>query len=254
MANDPDQMTRAGNYVLGLMDGKERERAEHDLEIDPGFRDAVFRVAERMHMFDAAAAAAAAGKDDWSAVAARIAEMPQMRRVAAGELTEAEAAAGRAGVIAPSPVTGWRQRPHRLRAFATGTAIGVALFAAGAAGYLFASRVAPAAPLLIAVLETADGIPGAVLEIGADRSLRLVAAGLAIPPGRSLALWTVTAAGSAPVRIAPIALAGSQVLPGGGLAEARAGQVYRLVLEPAAGEAAPGAVLAEGAARPLLVP
>ena len=38
MANDPDQMTRAGNYVLGLMDGKERERAEHDLEIDPGFR------------------------------------------------------------------------------------------------------------------------------------------------------------------------------------------------------------------------
>lgn len=135
MANDPDQMTRAGNYVLGLMDRRERERAEHDLEIDPGFRDAVFRVAERMHMFDAAGATKAAGKDDWSAVAARIAEMPQMRR-AAGDLTEAESGAGRAGVIAPSPVAGQIERAHRLRALAIGVAIGVALSAAGAAGYL----------------------------------------------------------------------------------------------------------------------
>lgn len=134
MANDPDQMTRAGNYVLGLMDRRERERAEHDLEIDPGFRDAVFRVAERMHMFDAGAAAAAAGKDDWSAVAARIAEMPQMRK-AASDPTEAGAEADRAGVAAPSPVAQYNERAHRLRAFAAGVAIGVALSAAGAAAY-----------------------------------------------------------------------------------------------------------------------
>lgn len=255
VANDPDQMTRAGNYVLGLMDRKERERAEHDLEIDPGFRDAVFRVAERMHMFDAGAAAAAAGKDDWSAVAARIAEMPQMRRTAAGDLTEAEAEAGRAGVIAPSPVARRKERPHRQRAFAAGAAIGMALFAAGAAGYLLAPRGKAAAPALIAVLETADGNPGAVLEVGADRSLRLVAAaGLPVAEGRSLALWTADAEGGAPVRIAPVAAAGSQVLASEGLPEAEAGQVYRLVLEPAAGETAPGAVLAEGTARPVLSP
>lgn len=131
MANDPDQMTRAGNYVLGLMDRRERERAEHDLEIDPGFRDAVFRVAERMHMFDAAAAA---GKDDWSAVAARIAEMPQMRK-AANDPTEVGAEADRAGVAAPSPVAQYNKRAHRLRAFAAGVAIGVTLSAAGAAAY-----------------------------------------------------------------------------------------------------------------------
>lgn len=136
MASDPDQMTRAGNYVLGLMDRRERERAEHDLEIDPGFRDAVFRVAERMHMFDAAGAAStAAGKDDWSAVAARIAEMPQMRG-AAGELDAAEAEAGRAGIVAPSSVAGRNERGHSLRVFVIGVAIGVAVSAAGAAGYL----------------------------------------------------------------------------------------------------------------------
>lgn len=135
MANDPDNMTRAGNYVLGLMDRRERDRAEHDLEIDPAFRDAVFRVAERMHMFDAAGATKAAGNDDWSAVAARIAEMPQMRR-AAGDLGEAEAEAGRAGTIVPSPVARRNERAHSLRAFIIGVAIGVALSAAGAAGYL----------------------------------------------------------------------------------------------------------------------
>ncbi len=254
MANDPDQMTRAGNYVLGLMDRRERERAEHDLEIDSGFRDAVFRVAERMHMFDAAGATKAAGKDDWSAVAARIAEMPQMRG-ATGDLSEAEAEAGRAGIIAPSPVARRKERPHRLRAFATGAAIGVALFAAGAAGYYLASRSGTAAPALLAVLETADGNAGAVLEIGADRSLRLVAAaGLAVPEGRSIALWTLAAGDGAPVRIGPIARAGSQVLPGGGFPGARAGQIFRLVLESASGEATPGAVLAEGAARPVLAP
>lgn len=136
MANDPDQMTRAGNYVLGLMDRRERERAEHDLEIDPGFRDAVFRVAERMHMFDAAGAAStAAGKDDWSAVAARIAELPQMRG-AAGELDAAETEAGRAGTVAPPPVAGRNERAYNLHVFVIGVAIGVALSAAGAAGYL----------------------------------------------------------------------------------------------------------------------
>ena len=53
---DGDRMERAGNYVLGLMDDSERERAERDLEIDPSFRDAVVEIAERMHVFDRTAA------------------------------------------------------------------------------------------------------------------------------------------------------------------------------------------------------
>ncbi|HHZ10483.1 MAG TPA: hypothetical protein GX405_17070 [Rhizobiales bacterium] len=135
MAGDPDQMTRAGNYVLGLMDRRERERAEHDLEIDPAFRDAVFRVAERMHIFDTGGASTAAGADDWAAIAARIAELPQMRG-AAGEFDAAEAEVGRAAIIAPSPLAGRNERARELRVFVIGMAVGVALSAAGAAGYL----------------------------------------------------------------------------------------------------------------------
>lgn len=70
-------MKRAGNYVLGLMDDIERDRAERDLEIDPDFRAAVLRVAERMHLLDLKPDTASA--DAWRAIAARIGELPQMR-------------------------------------------------------------------------------------------------------------------------------------------------------------------------------
>jgi len=52
MASESDRVARAGDYVLGLMNDRDRERAERDLEIDPAFRDTVMRLAERMHVFD----------------------------------------------------------------------------------------------------------------------------------------------------------------------------------------------------------
>lgn len=79
MTTEPDRIARAGNYVLGLMDDAERDRAERDLEIDPAFRDAVIHIAERMHMFDIPAAPEDTSEGLWRAIAARIAAMPQMR-------------------------------------------------------------------------------------------------------------------------------------------------------------------------------
>ncbi|QPC90918.1 hypothetical protein [Mesorhizobium sp. INR15] len=77
MASESDRMARAGDYVLGLMNDSERERAERDLEIDPAFRDAVVQLAERMHVFDRARPADE--RDRWNQITARIAELPQMR-------------------------------------------------------------------------------------------------------------------------------------------------------------------------------
>lgn len=54
MASESDRIARASDYVRGLMNDAERERAERDLEIDPAFRDEVVRLAERMHVFDRA--------------------------------------------------------------------------------------------------------------------------------------------------------------------------------------------------------
>ncbi|KAA3445933.1 hypothetical protein C7I87_31095 [Mesorhizobium sp. SARCC-RB16n] len=82
MAGESDRIASAGDYVLGLMNDAERERAERDLEIDPAFRDAVVQLAERMHVFDRAEKPA--GANHWALVTQRLAELPQMRGVGLG--------------------------------------------------------------------------------------------------------------------------------------------------------------------------
>lgn len=83
-----DRIARAGDYVLGLMNDAERERAERDLEVDPAFRDAVLQLAERMHMFDRAEKPGGLPANHWELVTQRIAELPQMRSVGLGNDTK----------------------------------------------------------------------------------------------------------------------------------------------------------------------
>ena len=77
MPSESDRIARAGDYVLGLMNDRDRERAERDLQIDPAFRDTVMRLAERMHVFDRAPDNAP--QDGWGQIKERIDAMPQMR-------------------------------------------------------------------------------------------------------------------------------------------------------------------------------
>lgn len=94
--SDSDRMTRAGNYVLGVMSDDERERAERDLEIDPGFRDAVVEMAGRMHVFDHIPAADKLPGDAWKAIEDRLSAMPQMRAAPAEpDVPERQAPFGR---------------------------------------------------------------------------------------------------------------------------------------------------------------
>ncbi|ESW78840.1 MULTISPECIES: hypothetical protein [unclassified Mesorhizobium] len=85
MAGESDRVARAGDYVLGLMNDRDRERAERDLEIDPAFRDTVMRLAERMHVFDRTGRPSG-GSDRWQLISQRIAELPQMRVVGQDEV------------------------------------------------------------------------------------------------------------------------------------------------------------------------
>ena len=126
MTSDGERFSRAGSYVLGLMDAASRERAERDLEVDPAFRDAVLKVAERLHVIELPQAESGA-TDHWKRIATHIADMPQMRG------------------LTDRPVTISPNRPVKLvgqglQAVPTGRALlfAVVLIATFAAGYLAA--------------------------------------------------------------------------------------------------------------------
>jgi anti-sigma-K factor RskA len=128
MIDEGDRLGRAGHYVLGLMDDEERERAERDLERDGAFRDAVLRLAERMHVLDAGPAP----DGRWQAISERVAEMPQMRGLApAATLTAAQQIAGRKAAIRrlrSHSVPGWRaalMAASLIAAFAVGYFAGI---------------------------------------------------------------------------------------------------------------------------------
>jgi anti-sigma-K factor RskA len=127
MTGEADRMSRAGSYVLGLMNSAERERAERDLEVDAEFRDAVVRIAERMHLIDLAPPQEQGSPGRWKLLAQRIGDMPRLRRggnlPAAASATRKPAAIGRGLHAVPS-----------LRA----AVLAIALIAAFAAGYLTA--------------------------------------------------------------------------------------------------------------------
>ncbi|MEI9402909.1 hypothetical protein [Mesorhizobium argentiipisi] len=82
MSSESDRVARAGDYVFGLMNDRERARAERDLEIDPAFRDMVLRLAERLRAFDPAELDERGNR--WELVTQRLAELPQMQPRPAG--------------------------------------------------------------------------------------------------------------------------------------------------------------------------
>jgi anti-sigma-K factor RskA len=120
-------MSRAGSYVLGLMDKGDRERAERDLETDAEFRDAVVRIAERLHLIDLGPAREPDASERWKLLARRIGEMPHMRPPGAQSVATLDA--GKPATIG----RGLHAVPSRRAAI-----MAVALIAAFAAGYLAA--------------------------------------------------------------------------------------------------------------------
>jgi hypothetical protein len=131
MSSESDRVARAGDYVFGLMNDRERARAERDLEIDPAFRDTVLRLAERLRAFDPAGSE---GRDNrWEVVTQRLAELPQMQtRLAGVAASETE----------PPPVIIHRleRKPYGVGLHSLGGRLGfviaLALVAAFALGYL----------------------------------------------------------------------------------------------------------------------
>ncbi|MDG4881852.1 hypothetical protein [Mesorhizobium sp. WSM4884] len=131
MASEGDRIARAGDFVFGLMDDRERARAERDLQIDPAFRDAVLRLAERMRALEPAGASKASSDERWQLIQRRLGELPQMRL---SGLNDDKAK--------PQPIVIHRleRKPYGVGLYSLGGRLGfvvaMALLAAFALGYL----------------------------------------------------------------------------------------------------------------------
>lgn len=228
-----DRMTRAEDYVFGLMDEHERQRAERDLEVDGEFRDCVMLLAERLRRLREQPRGPISIDDDaWHDITRRIASMPQM----IGAETAARMAG--AGLASPDPSRKGLLRIRRPYAHQFGGTRGVVvaavLAAALAVGFLAGQATGPArTPQTVAVLADEAGAAGAIVEAYADGNVRILPlAPLEIPSGKVLQLWIGDAPSAVLERVAP-----TVVQPPAPL-EPEAGERYEITLEDAPGAAA----------------
>ena len=120
-----DRMARAEDYVFGLMNEQERERAERDMEVDPEFRECVMVLAGRLRRLHGAKGSAVTPDAAWSEIAERIAGLPQMAKEFSGP-PQRHFAPGRQPVGRGLHALGGRR----------GLVVAIALAAAFALGYL----------------------------------------------------------------------------------------------------------------------
>ncbi len=230
-----ERMTRAEDYVFGVMDERERARAERDMEVDPEFRACVTQLAERLRQLHQAKGSAPLSDADWKRVTDRISDLPQMGgKDDSAQLKEL-------GFTLPDPAQKGLLRIKRPGAqqFAgwRGTVVAMALVAAIVIGYYAGQGMAPVpSPVAVVLLQGENSGPDAILEIYRNHSIRLLPlAETTVPPGHVLQLWTWQNGTQIPLAV--LGSAAEITLTGPELAAPQAGQAYALTLEPATDKA-----------------
>ncbi|MBX9453187.1 MAG: anti-sigma factor [Mesorhizobium sp.] len=231
-----ERMARAGDYVLGLMDEKERTRAERDMEVDAEFRDCVIHLAERFHAFDKDVAPAEVPGDMWQTVAARIADMPQM--------TAADIARDRLDLTtfqAPDPSRKGilqlkRPYAHQFAGWRGGL-IAACLIGALGVGYLSGQAMGPAPePVVVVVLADEDNAPGAFVEAYGNDAVRIVPlVDFEVPQGKTLEVWTLYDREVGPVSLGTFGRSTEITLQGPDQPMPQPEQLYEITLEDAPG-------------------
>ena len=211
----PEDAVLAGEYVLGLLEGGDLESFERRLARESKLLDEVTYWRARFADLDATAQPHAVSADLWKRIEHSIV---QPRRV---------------GIIErPS----WSDRIWSSLGFWRG-----ASFAGAAASLmlvvavgLLAGRATPQ-PLIVAVLQTDDALPGAIVEAFGDGSIVVVPLrDIQVPPGKALEVWTLFDKQRGPVSLGLISRAERARFQTTGL-PAREDQLYEITLEPETG-------------------
>jgi anti-sigma-K factor RskA len=207
-----EQVERAGDYVLGLLEGAELEAFEAAMAADAELAATVARLQSRMTALDDTAIGTA-DPALWARIEAKVSALPQA--VAANENRKQRAPVPRWAAVAASVVVG----------------IG--------AGY-FVGLSMPGdtiKPTMIAVLiNEANASPGAIIEAFGDNSVRIVPLEqFSVPAGSVLQVWTLPDAETGPVSLGTLDGPLDTRLRGPDLPAPLDGQLYEITLEPAPG-------------------
>lgn len=216
MPEDRDAL--AGEYVLGLIEGAERERLERRLEDDDDLALAVARWQARLAPIDATAPTITPSPALWPGIEAAIAIVAQPGR--------------RSPAQTRSRFAGWWESVIVWRGAALAGALATLMLAAGLIGALDRAK---RQPVMVAVLLTDANVAAAVVNTFADGRVELLPLqSIAVPEGKALEIWTLWDRAVGPRSVGLIDRARStplrlDQLPLGG------DQLFEITLEPATG-------------------
>lgn len=220
---------RADEYVLGLLEPREAELIEAEIERDPVLAHAVALSRDRFLELDMAGAAMPVSDHLWERIDAAVDRNP------VASTPEPEPANDNA----PSP---WRRTALVSMAASLLLAIG-----------LITSVLWQPAPTVVAILVNDAGEPMVLVEDFGDRSARITPLGDFAPPAdRVMQVWTLPSQDLGPVSLGLLDGWQSAVLDGPVLPEPHEAQLYEITLEQPGGSTTgrpTGPILVKGFAK-----
>lgn len=217
----PDRAAIAGEYVLGLVEGAEREAFERRLDREPGLAAEVESWRRHLAAIDATARPFPPSPGLWRRIEAQIGAI----------LPAAESGRGKAIKAGDALAAWWNSLPV-WRGAALAGALAALLLAIGLNGALDRAR---RQPLMVAVLLTDTNVAAAVVNTFADGRVELLPLqDIAVPEGKALEIWTLWDRAVGPRSVGLIDRARSTPLHLDQLPLGR-GQLFEITVENATG-------------------
>jgi anti-sigma-K factor RskA len=212
--NDPNEdFLLAGEYVLGVLDGAERDALERRAVREPKLREHIAYWQDRFADFDSGVTPKDVPPALWSKIEAQL-----------GGKAIAQAGPSLSERIWES-LGFWRGA-----SFAGALA---SLLLAVSVG-LLAGRATPQ-PQIVAVMLTPDGVPGAIAEIHYNGSINVIPIhDFDVPPGKTLQVWTLFDKAKGPISVGLIERTRQALFHRADLPAAQQ-QLYEITLEQEGG-------------------
>ena len=210
-----DDEDLAIDYALGLCEGGNETAASSLMALDRAFALAVNDWREKLVDIDLSAAPEPLPADSWAMIAQRLEPRALPRDATKRTIGRLRSLWGE--------LTLWRPAALALSFVVTIATLALLL-------------VAKPAPSLIAVLETPEGLPGAIVTVSGKNSIVLVPLQPITPDAsRTLEVWTLQSRDRGPVSIGRMASAHRLTLDPSRIGPAAEGHLFEITLEPAGG-------------------